>query len=56
MEIEFIAGLGPVGTAESASHDFWSGVLGIEFDSPAPGCFHTEHLAGSKTFAIWPLE
>ncbi len=56
MDIEFIAGFGPIGGTGSASHDFWSGILGIEFESPAPGYFHTEHLTGSKAFAIWPLE
>ncbi|WP_157416666.1 VOC family protein [Agromyces allii] len=55
MDIAFIAGFGPIGTADSASHDFWAGALGIPFHENAPGYFHTEDVAGAKAFAIWPL-
>lgn len=55
MDIAFIAGFGPIGTADSASHDFWAGALGIPFHENAPGYFHTEEVAGAKAFAIWPL-
>lgn len=55
MDISFVAGFGPIGSAGSASHDFWSGTLGIGFEEAAPGYFHTEELAGTKAFAIWPL-
>ncbi|SFR68399.1 hypothetical protein SAMN05428970_0412 [Agromyces sp. CF514] len=55
MDIAFIAGFGPIGTADSASHDFWAGALGIPFHENAPGYFHTEDVEGAKAFAIWPL-
>ncbi len=56
MKIAFVAGFGPIGTTGSHSHDFWAGALGIEFDQPAPGYFHTESLDGTRAFAIWPLD
>ncbi|MET4159325.1 VOC family protein [Agromyces sp. PvR057] len=55
MDIAFVAGFGPIGTADSASLDFWRGSLGIPFHENAPGYFHTEDLRGVKAFAIWPL-
>lgn len=56
MDIAFIAGFGPIGTVDSASHDFWAGALGIPFHENAPRYFHTEEVAGAKAFAIWPLD
>jgi hypothetical protein len=56
MEIAFVAGFGPIGTADSSSVDFWRGALGIPIDESVPGYFHTEELPGVKAFAIWPLQ
>jgi hypothetical protein len=55
MDVAFVAGFGPIGTADSASFDFWHGVLGIAFNDDQTGYFHTEELAGVRAFAIWPL-
>lgn len=55
MDIAFVAGFGPIGTSDTRSLDFWSGTLGIGFDEPGPGYFHTEALDGVRAFAIWPL-
>ena len=55
MDIAFVAGFGPIGTADSASHDFWARAFGIPFHENAPGYFHTEELPGVRAFAIWPL-
>ena len=54
MDIAFVAGFGPIGTADSSSADFWRGALGIPF-SEDEGYFHTEELPGVNAFAIWPL-
>ncbi len=56
MDIEFVAGFGPIGTGDARSVEFWSGALGIAFHEPAPGYRTTESLAGVKVFAIWPLD
>ncbi|MFC8921164.1 VOC family protein [Cellulosimicrobium sp. NPDC057127] len=56
MDVEYIAGFGPIGADASATHDFWAGTLGIGFDELAPGYHHTERLGGAKAFALWPLD
>jgi catechol 2,3-dioxygenase-like lactoylglutathione lyase family enzyme len=56
VKVEFIAGFGPIAREGQASLDFWSGLLGIPFEEPAPGYFATDDLAGARAFAIWPLE
>ncbi|WP_350348121.1 VOC family protein [Agromyces sp. G08B096] len=55
MDVAFIAGFGPIGTDDGASHDFWAGSLGLPFHENEPGYFHTEEIPGAKAFAIWPL-
>lgn len=55
MDIAFVAGFGPIGSADSTSVDFWRGALGIAFEENEVGYFHTEALPGVKAFAIWPL-
>jgi len=55
MEIQFIAGFGPIGTEDRRSHTFWAETLGLELEESAPSYFHTERLEGAKAFAIWPL-
>ncbi len=56
MDIAFIAGFGPIGTADARSVDFWSGALGIPFEEPAPRYRTNDSLDGVKAFAIWPLD
>jgi catechol 2,3-dioxygenase-like lactoylglutathione lyase family enzyme len=55
MDIEFVAGFGPIAQDVGASHGFWSDIVGIPFEEAAPDYFHTHDLAGTKAFAIWPL-
>jgi len=54
MDIAFVAGFGPIGTADASSADFWGGAFGIPFSEDG-GYFHTEQLPGVNAFAIWPL-
>lgn len=56
MEIRFVAGFGPIGTANGTSLDFWRDALGIEFEEPAPGYHTNDAIEGVKAFAIWPIE
>lgn len=56
MQIEFIAGFGPIAADQRATHDFWAGTIGIHFEEPAPGYFHASGLDGARAFALWPLE
>jgi len=56
MDIEFVAGFGPIGTTDARSLGFWSDALGIAFEEPAPGYRTTDRLEGVKAFAIWPID
>lgn len=55
MEIQFVAGFGPIGPDASQTHQFWSGVMGIDFEQIAPDYFHARGLPGTKVFGLWPL-
>ena len=54
MKVAFVAGFGPIVRDMDASHAWWSGALGIEFEGD-PGYWHTDGLDGVKAFALWPL-
>lgn len=55
MQYEFVAGFGPIGTDQEASHGFWADTIGIPFEELTPGYFHAGDLAGVRAFALWPL-
>ena len=55
MQIQFVAGFGPISPDPRPALDFWSGSLGIQFHELAPDYHHADDLAGTKAFAIWPL-
>jgi catechol 2,3-dioxygenase-like lactoylglutathione lyase family enzyme len=55
MNVLFIAGFGPITTDTAESTAFYHDNLGISFKEEEGGYFHTEELAGAKTFALWPL-
>ncbi|MBB2987667.1 hypothetical protein [Terracoccus luteus] len=40
MDVEYIAGFGPVVTDSSASQAFWADAFGIVFDEVGPDYFH----------------
>lgn len=55
MDIQFVAGFGPITPDPRQSLGFWSGTLGIPFQELSPDYHHADDLAGTKAFAIWPL-
>ena len=55
MDIQFIAGFGPIGPDPTQTYDFWSGTLGLEFEELAPDYHHARGLDAAKVFALWPL-
>ena len=55
MEIEFIAGFGPIAPDPDTTHDYWSQTLGIPFKEMAPDYYHAEDLKGANVFGLWPL-
>lgn len=55
MDVEFVAGFGPVVRDDDASRAFYRDDLGISLDEPAPGYLDTRSLGGVKVFALWRL-
>jgi catechol 2,3-dioxygenase-like lactoylglutathione lyase family enzyme len=55
IEIEFVAGFGPIVRDPSASRELYQRRLGVAFQEEAGGYLHTEMLDGVRTFALWPL-
>ncbi len=56
MELEFVAGFGPIVRDPEASRGFWAGALGIALAEIAPAYFGTDDLDGVRAFALWPLD
>src|SRR5262249_34372832 len=54
MKVLFVAGFGPIIRDEAASLALYRDTLGLPFEEN-DGYFHTEKVAGTKTFALWPL-
>lgn len=55
MDIEFVAGFGPIGRDPEATLEFWARTVGIGFEELGPGYHHSTDLGGVKAFALWPL-
>jgi catechol 2,3-dioxygenase-like lactoylglutathione lyase family enzyme len=54
VNIQFVAGFGPIVREPAESRSWWSS-LGIELHENAPDYWGTESLDGVKAFALWPL-
>jgi catechol 2,3-dioxygenase-like lactoylglutathione lyase family enzyme len=56
VDIEFIAGFAVIAPDPARSRDLYVGALGLPLEA-APGSdyFHSERIAGSKHFGVWPL-
>lgn len=55
MQIEFIAGFGPIVTDSATGLAFYRDRLGLPLNEAAPDYFATESLHGANAFALWPL-
>jgi len=55
INIQFIAGFGPIVRDVAAGRKLYGQALGIQFREEAGGYLHTEKVVGAKTFALWPL-
>lgn len=56
MEISFVAGFGPISRDVEESRSFWVAALGLPLTELAPRYLHSEEVAGTKAFAVWPLD
>ena len=55
MDIQFVAGFGPITRTPAEGVGFWSRTFGIAFDEVAPDYHHASGLDGAKVFGLWPL-
>ena len=55
MEIQFIAGFGPITREPAEGLAFWRDSFGLSFDEMAPDYHHAHGLEGAKVFGLWPL-
>lgn len=56
MDIECIAGIAVIAPDPRASRDLYIDALGLPLAaSPGSDYFHSERIAGSRHFAVWPL-
>lgn len=55
INVQFIAGFGPIVRDTTQSRKLYSEALGIRFTEESGEYLHTEGIKGAKTFALWPL-
>lgn len=55
MDVQFVAGFGPIVGDDTASQAFYRDDLGLPLDESTPGYLHTNTLGGVKAFALWRL-
>jgi catechol 2,3-dioxygenase-like lactoylglutathione lyase family enzyme len=55
MQIQFVAGFGPIVRDVEESRVFWGDQLGLALNEHAPQYWGTDALDGVKAFALWPL-
>lgn len=55
MDIEFVATVAVITPDPISSHRLYVETLGLPLDGDADDYQHSEHLAGCKSFGIWPI-
>ncbi len=55
LDVQFIAGFGPIVRDVAVACKLYRDSLGISFKEESGGYHHTESLSGAKSFALWPL-
>jgi catechol 2,3-dioxygenase-like lactoylglutathione lyase family enzyme len=55
MDIEFLSTVAVIAPDPPASRKLYVDTLGLPLDSGGGGYQHSEQIAGSKSFGIWPL-
>jgi catechol 2,3-dioxygenase-like lactoylglutathione lyase family enzyme len=55
MQIQFVAGFGPIVRDVVESRRFWGDGLGIKLEEAATDYWTNDDLEGIKAFALWPL-
>lgn len=55
MQIQFIATMATITTDPAASRRLYIDALGLPLHGEDDGYHHSEQIAGSKSFGVWPL-
>jgi catechol 2,3-dioxygenase-like lactoylglutathione lyase family enzyme len=55
MNIEFLSTLAVIAPDPAASRKLYVDTVGLPLDSHGDDYHHSEHIAGCKSFGIWPL-
>jgi catechol 2,3-dioxygenase-like lactoylglutathione lyase family enzyme len=55
VNIEFLSTVAVIAPDPSQSSEFFVDVLGLPLKGQGSGYRHSEHVAGCKSFGIWPL-
>ena len=55
MEIQFIAGYGPITRTPAEGLAFWRDAFGLRYQEMGPDYYHAEGLKGANVFGLWPL-
>jgi hypothetical protein len=55
MNIEFLATVAVIAPDPISSRNLYVGALGLPLQGEGDGYYHSEQIAGCKSFGIWPL-
>lgn len=55
MNIKFLATVAVIAPEPITSRDLYAGALGLPLQGEGDGYYHSEQIAGCKSFGIWPL-
>jgi catechol 2,3-dioxygenase-like lactoylglutathione lyase family enzyme len=55
VNIEFLATVAVIAPDPAASCELYVGALGLPLEGQDNGYYHSEQIAGCKSFGIWPL-
>jgi catechol 2,3-dioxygenase-like lactoylglutathione lyase family enzyme len=55
MNIEFLATVAVIAPDPVNSRNLYAGALGLPLQGEGDGYYHSEQIAGCKSFGIWPL-
>ena len=55
MKIAFVATVAMVAPDPARSHKLYVETIGLPLQAEGDGYFHSEKIAGCKSFGIWPL-
>ena len=55
MNIDFLSTVAVIAPDPAASRELYVGALGLPLEGQGNGYFHSERIAGCKSFGVWPL-